>query len=246
MITKIAQHVHRLSRARYFGVPFRRRASFKLPPSIKHRGRNIPISSPREGGAGIDFLTCFIDDEYGLNEVDLAVRTIVDIGSNIGFFSIAARLQFPDAVVHSYEPNPRVLPYCSKNAETAGYTLFAEAVGAEEGYVAIEDAADSNQARTIAASDGGVRIPRVSLSTVVERIGGQIDLVKIDCEGAEWELFSDRDAWKTIKQLRMEYHLWGKHLFSDVEQALGDLGFEIHRHVPSGEWGTVWARKVGE
>lgn len=244
MITRLVQHFHRLTRARRFGVPFTRRASFRLPPRIQLGDQSVPVSSPAEDGAARDFLTCFIDDEYGLSEIDFPVQTITDIGSNIGFFSMAARSYYPAATIHSYEPNPRLLPYSSENASVAHFTLFPEAVGAEPGYVSIDDSSDSNQARTISASDASVRIPRVSLSTVVERLGGRIDFAKIDCEGAEWDLFTDRAAWKCIRHVRMEYHLWGKHVFADVEQSLREIGFEIYRHRPSGEWGTVWARNI--
>lgn len=244
MIAKITQHLGRWSRARRFAVPFARRASFKLPAEVRLQGKSVPIASPDEHGAASDFLTCFINDEYGLSAIDFPVQTIADIGSNIGFFSIAARSYHPSATIHSYEPNPRVLPYTSKNAAAAQFTVFAEAVGAEPGFVSIEDSADSNQARTVSVTDRGVQIPKVALSTVVERLGGQIDLAKIDCEGAEWELFTDKASWKNIRHIRMEYHLWGKHVFADVEQSLRELGFEVIHHGPSGEWGTVWARNI--
>ena len=157
---------------------------------------------------------------------------------------MAARSYYPTATIHAYEPNPRVLTYSSKNASVANFTLFAEAVGATPGHVFIEDSGDSNQARTTAAADSGARVPQVALATVVERLGGTIDLAKIDCEGAEWELFTADAAWAGIKHLRMEYHLWGKHTFTDVEQSLRRIGFEIHHHAPAGEWGTVWARNT--
>lgn len=244
MIKQIVQHIRRISKARRFGVPFTRRASFKLPASIRLRGQSVPISSPTEHGATNDFLTCFIEDDYGLSAVGFPVQTIADIGANIGFFSMAARAYYPGAKIHAYEPNPRVLEHSLKNAATAEFNLFAEAVGATAGYVAIDDSGDSNQARTIPGAGSRSQIPQVSLSTVVERLGGRIDLAKIDCEGAEWELFSDSPAWAGIKNIRMEYHLWGKHVFTDVEQSLRRNGFEIHHHKPAGEWGIVWARNT--
>jgi FkbM family methyltransferase len=244
MIKQILPHLRRLSKARRFGVPFVRRALFRLPTAVRLRGQSVRIASPTEHGATNDFLACFIDDEYGLGKIDFQVQTIADIGANIGFFSMAARSYFPTATIHAYEPNPRVLPYSSKNAASAQFTLFAEAVGATPGFVSIEDLGDSNQARTISAADSGSRVPQVSLSTVVERLGGRVDLAKIDCEGAEWELFIDSAAWAGIKHIRMEYHLWGKHTFTEVQQSLHRIGFEIDRHKPSGEWGTIWGHNV--
>lgn len=204
----------------------------------------MPLAAPGEQGAVSDCFTCFIEDEYGLGEVAPEVRTILDIGANLGFFSMAARSYFPAARIHAYEPNPRALAFATRNAATADFTLFGEAVGATAGSVSIEDTGDSNQARTIAASGNGAQVAKVALSTAVERLGGHVDLAKIDCEGAEWELFTVPRAWEGIRCLRMEYHLWGQHSFGDVESALHNLGFQITRHTPSGEWGLVWARNM--
>ena len=76
------------------------------------------------------------------------------------------------------------------------------------------------------------------------RIGGFVDLVKIDCEGAEWDLFKAKDVWQHISSIRMEYHLWRVHTYAEVVEAMHELGFNIVRHVPSGEWGIVWAQRM--
>lgn len=245
LICRIVDHLRRIRNARRLGIPFYRRAAFRLPSHLRVRGRDVPLAYPSEAGVRTDFVTCLIDDEYGLwGPVDAATRTIVDIGANMGFFCMAARARFPQATIHAYEPNPRVAPYLADNGRSADVVVFTEAVGSARGFVRIEDNSDSNQARThIADSDTGVQ--QVSLGDVVERLGGRIDLAKIDCEGAEWDLFSAPAPWIQIREVRMEYHLWGTRKFAEVEDALLRLGFEIHKHHPSGEWGTIWATNRG-
>jgi FkbM family methyltransferase len=225
-------------------VPFFRRASFTLPEVVRVGEQTVPVAAPREHGATNDFITCFLDDEYGLSEGKLVLNTVADIGANIGFFSMAARSYFPRATIHAYEPNPRVTPYVSKNAESARFQLFSEAVGAVEGFVRMEDNSDSNQARTAPVSDSSKGVPQVSLATVVQRLGGHVDLIKVDCEGAEWDLFADSESWGAIGRVRMEYHLWGRHEYSEVQAAFDRLGFKIEHHASSGDWGTVWCRNV--
>src|SRR5213595_2159342 len=84
-----------------FGVPFQRSRDARLPASIRLKGRNIQVHAPREAGVDADFVTIFLDDCYGLLDLALPERAnIVDVGANIGLFSIAARLRFPDAVIH--------------------------------------------------------------------------------------------------------------------------------------------------
>jgi FkbM family methyltransferase len=240
LIQKLSGHLLRLRNARRFGVRFLRRGSFRMPERVKLPGGLVELSSPKENGARTDFLTCLLNDGYGLAGIHDHPVTILDIGANIGFFALAARSFFPSATIHCYEPNPRILPYLEKNAASAGARVFREAVGAGAGTVFLEERGDSNQARTAGATTG-LAVPQVGLASAVERLNGKIDLAKIDCEGAEWEMFENPAPWKSIRHLRMEYHLIGKRRFADVECRLSSLGFEILQHHPSGGWGTVWA-----
>jgi FkbM family methyltransferase len=185
---------------------------------------------------------CLVEDGYGLEEFRESPSAILDIGANQGFFALAARNFFSDATIHCYEPNLRILPILEKNAEAVRAHVFREAVGAAAGTVFLEESGDSNQARTSSLANG-MAVPQVSLRTAVERLGGRIDLAKIDCEGAEWEMFADPEPWKSIRNLRMEYHLMDRREFSEVHARLCSFDFEIFHHEPSGDWGTVWARR---
>ena len=63
-------------------------------------------------------------------------RVILDVGANIGLFSIAAHVAFPGAKITAVEPSPVVLPALQRNTgsfaeivngalgETAGQMLF--------------------------------------------------------------------------------------------------------------------------
>jgi hypothetical protein len=51
----------------------------------------------------------------------------------------------------------------------------------------------------------------------------------MDCEGGEWDLFTLKDEWRSVKYLTMEYHLW--HGYGHTQQELiskiNELGFRI-------------------
>jgi FkbM family methyltransferase len=221
-----------------------RRATFAIPRDISLGGEFVRLSYPDEHGTAHDFLSCIIEDHYGLCTFPSAARTILDIGANVGFFSLAARSYFPDAVIHAYEPNPRLLSCVRQNAAIGRFVIYPEAVGSEGGRVSIVDDGDSNQARTVARDplvDEGIQ--QVPLREAIARLGDCVDLAKIDCEGAEWDLFHDRESWRKIHRLRMEYHLWRRHTFAELTRTLHDLGFSIDKHVPSGEFGLVWCTR---
>lgn len=211
-----------------------------MPEHIKLGLKKVALAAPREHGARIDALVCFVEDDYGLSSLSHTPRTILDVGANLGFFSMAARGYFPEAEIHAYEPNPRILRFAQANAASASFTLVGEAVGAEQGEVFMVDTSDSNQA-SVAKSGDGARVPQISFREAIKRLGGKVDLAKIDCEGAEWDLFQCREEWTKIKSLRMEYHLLSRWSFPDVSKRLDSVGFSITRHSPSGQWGTVWA-----
>jgi FkbM family methyltransferase len=202
----------------------------------------VDVHSNGDHGARIDFLMCLLEDGYGLEELRETPATILDIGANQGFFTLAARSFFSGATIHCYEPNPRILSILEKNAAAVRAEVFREAVGAADGAIFLEEAGDSNQARTTSVATGTV-VPQVSLRMAVERLGGRIDLAKIDCEGAEWEMFEDPEPWKAIRHLRMEYHLVAGRSFEDVRSRMSEFGLEIFHHVPAGGWGTVWAQR---
>ncbi|MGC1188529.1 MAG: FkbM family methyltransferase [Candidatus Acidiferrales bacterium] len=239
---RIIRHLGMLRNARRFRVPFIRNALFHVPKAIKINGVMRRLEFPDELGVKNDFLGCFIGDVYGLRQLGFTPKTILDIGANVGFFSVAARSYFPNATIHAYEPNQRIIPALANQASVANFQYFPEAVGSESGSVEILESGDSNQAQTKRSEQGSAK--QASLKQAIARMGGFVDLAKIDCEGAEWDLFQASDCWKNISHLRMEYHLGTTHSFDEVAGNIDRLGFKIIRHVPSDGFGLVWAAKA--
>jgi len=222
-----------------FGFLFLRARRFRIPQKLRVAGKHISLSCPPETGIENDFFACVIRNEYGLRRELPEVHTILDIGANIGFFSIAARARYPHATIHAYEPNPRVVNFLRSNTSALGIEIHPEALGARDGLTTILDSSDSNQART-RACEGGV-IPQVTLDRAIERIGGSVDLLKLDCEGAEWDLFRAAGVWPRIRNLRMEYHLFHGETVPQLERTLRDLGFKIILLQPGPGFGMIWA-----
>jgi FkbM family methyltransferase len=188
-----------------------------------------------------DFIGSLVRNDYGLGRNFGSVRAILDIGANVGFFSLAARAIYPDAVIHAYEPNSRIFPFLESNTAGQRIVLHPEALGSECGTVAMHDDGDSNQARTIQSPTGTV--PQVTLATAIQRIGGAVDLLKVDCEGAEWSLFTRKRYWSAIRHVSMEYHLLPGYSRQDVKDALTGLGFEITHWKVDVNFGLVWASR---
>lgn len=108
--------------------------------------------------------------------------------------------------------------------------------------------ADGGSLFAKAVNSAAGKIKKTAFATIVERMGGSVDLLKLDCEGAEWELLECREVWGKIHRLTMEYHLSAK---PDMD-ALGlvrivkDLGFRITglEEAPELKWGVLQAVKI--
>jgi len=238
MIKRIIQHANRLRNARRFGVNFRRRAGFVAPEYVRIGGRKVPLTVPhdsREEKFTLVFVENFLDDQYALRNIGGPLSTIVDIGANIGFFTVSARSYFPHAQIHAYEPNPRIVSYLKQNAAQVCAMAFPEAVGAREGRVTMIDDGYSGNARTKDVGLLSEGISQVPLETIVKRLGGSVDLMKMDCEGAEWQILQDRATMQHVRYLAMEFHLWAEYTLEQLKAQLTLIGFHIDRCEMAGD-----------
>jgi FkbM family methyltransferase len=242
-VNRLTRLLSRRRRARHFGCTFHRARDFSIPGAITVAGKVISIQSPEENGIRTAFLEILMDDCYGLLRQSIGdIKTMMDIGGNVGFFSLAARDAFPSAIIHCYEPNPRILLFLTSHAQSADFRVFSEAVGATSGLVGLSAHDDSVQVRTEVDATGS--IPQVPFRTAIERIGGHCDLVKLDCEGAEWQILSDVEGWRNVDHLTMEYHLWDTtYRHEDITGVLTNIGFKVRKQIPKSDFGIVWASR---
>jgi FkbM family methyltransferase len=135
--------------------------------------------------------------EYYVPSV-LRPKIILDIGSNIGASIIYLHRQFPDAKIFGFEPHPDTFRILQKNVgHLRGVTILNYGLGATQQRLAVR----ADQVNFGSFTTGGDFKDRGHPATTVEcevrrlddvlrEIGiAQIDLIKIDCEGAEADVF---------------------------------------------------------
>lgn len=223
-----------------YGIFYSKSVDFKIPKSLKINGKHndfkfIDIQSPP---FVYEFTQICLNDCYHLKSLKKELKkvdTVIDIGANQGLFTIAARKRFPNATLYCYEPNKQLYPVLSPNGESLNSKVYYEAVTKENCMVVLEFGETDMHTQTHNSLEG--QITGTSLRKVIERAGGKVDLLKIDCEGAEWDLLEDERAWNDVRGLTMEYHLWAKKgsSFSDIETILINLNFKILFHDPLSE-----------
>lgn len=230
-----------------YGVAFVRSSQLSVR-KVKIAGRTVKLSVPagEEKAMNYEFQNIFYDDCYGLAKIDGPVESVLDVGGNLGFFSLAARSRFPRARIHSYEPNPQVHPHLLNNTALFSIAIHPEAIGAQAGWIDMESSGSSLLARTVASESGKIKM--TAIDTALDRIGGAVDLLKLDCEGGEWQLFEHVSAWKKIRRLTMEYHLWAKPELEVPEmlKMIRNIGFRITHlnEAPELKWGVLHATRL--
>ena len=230
-LSRVGLLIKRAFKARRFGARFRGTTNFRMPTEVRHGKTIFQISSPEDEALKYDFINIWLDDEYRLSVVPTP-RTVVDIGGNIGLFSLWAYMNYSDIELAVYEPNLELHPFLKRNLSMfKNSAVHSEAVGASTGWIQLSLADSSRLSRAISSNAAsGANIPLVPISTVIERLGGSVDLLKMDCEGAEWEILSDTTSLRKVRYVVMEYHLFDGRTFHDLETLVGNASFDISYH----------------
>ena len=162
------------------------------------------------------FEQIFIKREYDFDVVK-PPRAIVDAGANIGLASIYFSNRFPDARIVAIEPEESNFEVLKRNA--APYDNITPILGAlwhENATINLVDPDRGRwgfmtQAQDSAEESFGEIVHEVKAMTVdaIMREQGidHIDVLKIDIEGAEREVFQDPSAWiGRVDTLIVELH----------------------------------------
>ena len=129
----------------------------------------------------------------------LRPKIVLDIGSNIGASIIYFHRQFPEAKIFGFEPHPDTFRILQENvSHLRGVRIFNYGLGATPQRIAVRaDKVNFGAFNTRGRfKDRGYPAAPVEcevrrLDNVLNEIGiAQVDLIKIDCEGAEADVFS--------------------------------------------------------
>ena len=164
--------------------------------------------------AGLLFFEIFANGCYRAGLPGALTGDIVDIGANIGAFTLDVARRYPAACIHAYEPDSHTCETLRRNVEENGLAarvrIWNEAVAGTAGTLRLWQGEGSvlTSAYLDASSRGIFRdVPAVALQTVVGRASGRVGLLKMDCEGAEAEILEGAGlALDAVDYLVAEYH----------------------------------------
>lgn len=147
----------------------------------------------------------------------LQPEVILDIGSNIGASILFFHEQFPAARIYGFEPNPETFRVLQKNVGSLpSVEVFNYGLGAADGIISVPfDGADFSRfmSKDKTAEWSGPLSPTSCqikhAGDVVRNLGlTKVDLIKIDCEGAEYDVLTSLppDLLRQTKWIVGEMH----------------------------------------
>lgn len=238
MFQKISRLLMNLSRLRELPVCYRETRQWKAValaylgfravrfPYTLHL-RNGHTLTLEERGDVVIFWLVFVRRHYPVNALD---RQIVDIGANIGLFTIYAAREAKGSRILAVEPFPdscqRLRTHVQENRLSGRVTVLNCAVASESGaaemdaasgipsqYRRIDSAATATlntKHRGLAALEDvpGIVVEKKTLSDIVDLVDGDIDLVKMNIHGSEYSVLMSAPAkvLQRVRRIAVQYH----------------------------------------
>jgi FkbM family methyltransferase len=193
----------------------------------------------------ISVFVVFVREDYGHIQPG---STVVDVGANIGIFSLYAAHN-KAAMVLAYEPS----------AES--YSILLRNIKANQ----LEQSVIAKQLAVVGTPGEQVRFPvkssmynaiitddnetdfewvnTIGLPEILDQMGN-ISLLKLDCEGAEYDILAcaGEDVYAKIQHIRLEYHSGGEQV---IDNYLSRYGFvKRHSQADTASSGNLWYEKV--
>jgi len=158
---------------------------------------------------------------------------VIDIGAQIGVFSIFASKLAKNVEVYSYEPLKENFIMLNKNIQlnkvasnVKAFNFGLSGKGGEREITICEE--NTGGHGFYAEGDRKVKIKTITLKDVFDKNNLEFcDYLKIDCEGAEYEILynTPQKYLEKIKSISMEYHKNDD--IQKLKQFLEKVGFKV-------------------
>jgi len=157
---------------------------------------------------------------------------IIDGGANIGLSCIFFKTQFPNARIIAFEPDPGIFEVLKLNIqsfELDQIQLINQALWeAETEFGFDSDKADGGKLVIDGPGAGSTKVKTTILSKFLNRQDGEIDLLKLDIEGAETEVLREASEYLgKVNNIFIEYHSFisRDQNLDELIRILSDSGF---------------------
>lgn len=158
----------------------------------------------------------FLRDEYPLKNLrgTFGRPTIIDIGANVGIFTLFAKINIPNSIIHCYEPSKKLQAALKRNTlELKDVHIHQYALSDRNGefnlYFNPRMTGKSSLKQNPNESLYNTELVKVKKAcTELEDLGlNKIDILKIDTEGSEVNILeSIKEHLNKVLNIYVEYH----------------------------------------
>lgn len=180
---------------------------------------------------------------YGINEIfktniykfncETNQPFIIDCGANIGLSVIYFKQLFPNAKIEAYEPDPDIFETLTFNVKSFGFKhveVFQKAIWKQNEMLQFKQ--EGGFSGRIPMADDSQNLIQVDAVSLVDIIANNhVDFLKIDIEGAEYEVLkSCKNNLQNVEHIFIEYHSHQdeKQTLHEILEILQNQGFRYH------------------
>lgn len=181
------------------------------------------------------------DDKYVLGEVrsyDIGtepIRTLIDVGAHIGSFSAWIKQLWPDCQIVAVEPEASGYLVAYQNLEPLSALVLNSRVNYDgDDKLLFVDPVNSGSHRILdGVPNGAPAVPApaaITLEQIMRKMGWDtLDLLKIDCEGAERDILLNctDDFLRSVRRIVGEFHTNFGSPMEPLMARLEALGFAV-------------------
>jgi FkbM family methyltransferase len=204
----------------------------------------------------------FFDDVYFKHIPEAVYKNktnpvIIDIGANVGYFSLATFAKFPGAEIYSFEPHPycfEVMSDYKQSFEQFNWNVFQEAVSDQNGSIFLNTQTVSGFTTMASVFENAEKKERflaktIQLDTFLSEKGiNNIDVMKFDCEGAEYSIIYSllEESFAKINSMCIEAHRGDQKSqnINSLNKYLVNKGYTTEVLPDGNSGGYIWAWKT--
>lgn len=212
----------------------------KLVPGL-HRGvialklRTGQVIAIREFMSLFIYKEIFIDGCYDILDASSAAPFVIDIGANTGLFALRLKTTHPSARILSFEPYPpnhRALVETIQSNRLEGVDAIQKAIAAKVGRLKLFIHRRNVGGHSLfeeLANDRFVEVETVTLASIFETYSIETcHLMKLDCEGAEYQILKSLTRGLAGRIQRIVYEpTSSRYAVAELNEHLLGLGYGI-------------------
>lgn len=187
----------------------------------------------------------FVEDIYKIS-FNTPTPRVIDCGANIGLSVLYIKTKHPSAKVIAFEPDPVNFSFLQKNVNAyhlADVDLRNEAIWKEN--TTLEFVSGGTLDSKLTTATGRANTVRVRATRLKDLLNEKTDFLKIDIEGAEYEVLKDcSESLRNVEHLFIEFHGYFEKMneLTEILQLVQDNGFAYYIKEASNVYRTPFER----